>query len=70
MLYIAFGFYIFSAHPILWIYHLIGIVYPMIYLLYLNIKAKNKEEYHRISAAMKGIMLAGLIYLPLFYFFQ
>ncbi len=69
MLYIALGFYVFSSSVILWLYHIIAIISPMIYLLYLNIKAKEKNDYHKISSAMKVIMLAGLIFLPLFYYY-
>ncbi len=68
MFYISLGFYIYSLHPLLWVYNIIFIILPMVYLLVLNIKAKEKKDYHKISSLMKLLMLAGLVFLPLFYF--
>lgn len=55
---------------ILWLSPIILVALPMIYLIVLLIRAKDKKDYHQISTLMKGIMLMGLLYLPLFYFLR
>lgn len=59
-----------ESHAILWLYPIFLVFIPMVYLLISLQKATQKKDYHQISTLMKGIMLTGLVYLPLFYYFQ
>lgn len=56
-----------QQHISLWIYPIIFILIPMGILLFLLVKANKKDDFHRISTYIKGVMLTGLLYLPLFY---
>lgn len=49
-------------------YIITGIVLPLIILSYLIFKAKNKNDYRIASGLTKFIMLAGILYAPVFYF--
>jgi len=49
-------------------YILFGLILPFACVIYLLIKAKQPDEYHRISNLIKFIMLIGLLYAPIFYF--
>ncbi len=67
--YVSFLFYANDFHFTLWAYPILAIIFPTLFLLFLNIKAKQKKDYHKISTGIKGIMLTGLLFLPLFYFY-
>lgn len=56
-----------GSHFLLFFFPILFIFFPMIYLIYLLAKAEQKETFHTISTSVKGIMLMGLFYLPLFY---
>lgn len=49
-------------------YILFGLILPFVWVIYLLIKAKQPDEYHRISNLIKFIMMIGLLYAPIFYF--
>ncbi len=69
-IYLSFVFSTYKFHILLSIYPALTVTLPMIYLSYKNINARTKKDYHHISSMMKIIMLAGLLFLPLFYFLQ
>ncbi len=47
-------------------YVLLGIIFPIVYVMTLLIKATSKTEIHRLSSMAKYIMLSGLIYLIIY----
>lgn len=49
-------------------YILFGLILPFAWVIYLLIKAKQPDEYHKISSLIKFIMVIGLLYAPIFYF--
>lgn len=66
---ISWNMYQTKSHFLLSLSPILFVSIPMLYLLYLLIKADKKETFHSISTYIKGIMLMGLLYLPLFYWF-
>jgi 4-hydroxybenzoate polyprenyltransferase len=67
--FIAWKMYENNSHFILWLYPILFVFIPMLYLLISLQQASQKTDFHKISSLMKGIMLMGLIYLILFYSF-
>ncbi len=61
--------YLLQFRPGAWAYIIfgsLGVVLPMIYNLYRLATANSKADYHMISTLTKGVMLAGLLFLPLY----
>ena len=44
------------------IYFILLLVIPLVYLIYMIIKADDKKDYHKASNLSKFIMLAGILY--------
>lgn len=67
---IAYGCYYLIRDEPGWhlIYFAAAVILPMLILFAMIILAKTKKDYGRISAGLKLIMLAGLLYLPLAYY--
>lgn len=67
---IAYGcYYLVSDEPLWHLFYFTGaVLLPMLILFVMIILAKTKKDYGRISAGLKLIMLAGLLYLPLAYY--
>lgn len=51
-------------------YILIGLVLPLLMLIYLVYRAKSRAEYHQASTFSKFIMLIGVLYSFVFYYLQ
>ena len=48
-------------------YVIFGVVLPLLFVIYLIIKAKKKNDYKQISNFIKFIMLIGVLYAPIFH---
>lgn len=48
-------------------YVIFGVVLPLLFVIYLIIKAKTKNDYKQISNFIKFIMLIGVLYAPIFH---
>lgn len=49
-------------------YIIFGLILPLLFIIYLIIKAKNKNDYHQASNFMKFIMLIGVLYSLIFHY--
>ena len=52
----------FLRDKITFIYFFTLLIIPLVYLIYLIIRADTKKEYHKASNRSKFIMLAGILY--------
>lgn len=51
------------------LYSSIFIQFPLLWLVYKTLYAYRKQDYTRISSYLKWVMLAGICYLPVLYYF-
>lgn len=63
------GFYFSYAHKEFY-YLLITVFTPVLLTLYLLFSATEEKDYKKISIILKGIMLAGILSIPLFHYFN
>lgn len=49
-------------------YVIFGLILPLLFVIYLIIRAKNKNDYHQASNFMKFIMLIGVLYSLVFHY--
>ncbi len=63
------GFYVSYARKEFY-YLLITVQLPLFYTVYLLFTSKEQKDYKRISHLIKGIMLAGILSIPAFYYFN
>lgn len=69
-LFIIEGLYIHFEGSLTIRYILIGLVFPLIMLLYLIFKALTPTDFHQASTLIKVIMLVGVLYSLIFYYLQ
>lgn len=51
-------------------YTLFGLIIPLIVLIFMVYRAKQRTEYHQVSTLVKFIMLIGVLYAFIFYYLQ
>ncbi len=57
-----------NSQTILGIYGVTLLIAPPLFMIFKLIKAETKKDYHFISQITKGLMLFGLLFLPLYYY--
>ena len=53
---------------IIFYYGLVAVGLPLLIFVYFLFKSKTKSQYHKLSKALKVIMLIGILYIPLYYY--
>ncbi|MGB1217573.1 MAG: UbiA family prenyltransferase, partial [Saprospiraceae bacterium] len=59
-----------NAQILLGLYGILLLIAPSLFMILKLIKAENKKDYHFVSQMAKGVMLFGLLFLPLYYVFS
>ncbi len=70
VLYLTNVFYIPFEGTFTFRYILFGITIPSLAVIYILLTAKNRKDYHNASSLVKFIMLTGILYALVFYYFM